>query len=232
MVSFPRLRVSRLPQSAGFEAGNVKPDKLIGYELGTRWQLLNGALDLDLIAYYNDWQDVQFSPSVANVAVSMNVGDAEMRGIDFTLRYRTPVTGLVLAAAGNYNDSEWDTVQPALTAQLPGFASGERLPAVPEKSFSGSLDYRTPVYNGWDLHFYGSYSYRDKQSRLSTADLITGVITDLTLRASVEKADKWGLTLYVKNALDEDDIADYPGIPGLLGVVRPREIGLQLTTRF
>src|SRR3546814_18294893 len=56
-----------------------------------------------------------------------NFGDATTKGIDFELRWRTPLTGLSLGAVGNVNDGKFDYVDPEVQVALPLIRPGNRI---------------------------------------------------------------------------------------------------------
>lgn len=208
----------------------IKPDDLWTYEAGTKLELAGGTVAVEAAAYYTDWTDVQTSfTSVLLVPSQLNAGDASIRGLELSVAWRTPIDGLRLDASASLNESEWESVQPDLTAVVPAFAKGRRLPGSPKTTFQAAASYTRPVSEALSLQLDASYAYRGDVLEASTG-LKSDEINNVSLRAGLV-ADNWAVTLYVENALDEDGPN---AIASAITVqpVFPRVIGVQLRTEF
>mgnify|MGYP000884394754 CR=1 FL=1 len=97
---------------------------MISYEIGSKLQLLDGALTLDLAGYYWTWKKIQvvqttFTQAGFPTAYYDNVGSADAVGFDFGLNY-SPIAGLVLGVSGNVNKTEYTDSLPSA-----GIADGD-----------------------------------------------------------------------------------------------------------
>lgn len=61
----------------------VQPQKLTGYTAGSKNRFLDGALQLNLEAYYYDYRDYQVSANVGGITVFYNAPKAEVYGVQF-----------------------------------------------------------------------------------------------------------------------------------------------------
>jgi iron complex outermembrane receptor protein len=84
-------------------------DSLWAYELGTKNSLMDGAVVLDLNAYYIKWKNIQQSVRLpgCSFAFISNLGEASGKGADLSLALR-PTQGLQLGASLGYNLTEYD----------------------------------------------------------------------------------------------------------------------------
>jgi outer membrane receptor protein involved in Fe transport len=84
-------------------------DSLWSYELGSKNQLLGGALTLDANAYYIKWSNIQQSLRLptCNFAFISNLGKATGKGADVSVAAK-PVPALQLGASVGYNQIQLD----------------------------------------------------------------------------------------------------------------------------
>ena len=70
-------------------------DELWTYEIGGKWDFLDGDLYAELTYYYTEWEDVQLQVNFGGgIAINNNIGDVEIKGLEYGLTYRTPIDGL------------------------------------------------------------------------------------------------------------------------------------------
>jgi iron complex outermembrane receptor protein len=89
--------------------GDYSSDSLWSYELGSKNQLLGGALTLDANAYYIKWSNIQQSLRLptCNFAFISNLGKATGKGADVSVAAK-PVPALQLGASVGYNQTQLD----------------------------------------------------------------------------------------------------------------------------
>lgn len=216
---------------AGTIQTSVQPDKLWTYELGTRWELLDGQLLAEASAYRTDWDNVLVQFATAAVISLANGGDAKIEGADFGLAYRPDgVQGLTLAATGNIQDARFKSVVGNLAVGT-AIRKGGKVPNVPDMSLTVSADYKRELaaLGGVTGTFYLGYSFRDDVIDATVKNLKAGELNDLTVRMGVQK-DNWRLEGFMLNGLDDKD-------PVALGstavqILYPRRYGVQLSVNF
>ena len=218
----------------GLPAGTIKtanePDSLWTYELGTRWELSNRSFMVEASVYRTDWSDVVVQFATAAVISLANAGDAEIKGADIGVVWRTPVEGLNLQGSAAYTNAQFTRVVGALSAGT-AIKVGGPVPNVPERTFTVAIDYSRdlPVFGGATGSLYVGYSYRDKTIDATTKGLESGELNDLTVRAGLKK-DGWSLEAFSTNALDDDDAAVESSTA--LQILYPRRIGVRLGLDF
>jgi hypothetical protein len=214
-------------------------DRLTNYELGLKAG--GGPADrfsLDLSAFHLDWEDVQLLLVVNDFGINGNGGTAETTGLEFAASLY-PTSGLTLSANGAYTKSELTQD----TDPIVGGEEGDPLPYVPQWSFGLNADYEwtlrgnTRAYVGGSLGYTGDrtadFGNRTSDGRIRELD----GYTTLNLRAGAYLG-RWSVEVYGKNLTNERGITviNEPGaLPNGavgLGLVRPRTVGVSVTTRF
>ncbi|HTO40835.1 MAG TPA: TonB-dependent receptor, partial [Rhizomicrobium sp.] len=80
-----------------------KPEYIDAFELGTKNTLFDGALTLNLSAFYYDYTGYQISEIVDRTAINLNF-NAKIKGAEFEAVWE-PVPGLRFNASGGYQDA-------------------------------------------------------------------------------------------------------------------------------
>lgn len=137
------------------------PDTLWNYEAGLKWTF--GRLNVAASGYYFDWKDAQIELSPTLQSIVVPIGNVRGKGIDAEISWRTPLTGLTLAASGNINSTKLQDVVPLVASALPWLSNGNQLPGTAKRTVAVTGSYVTDIGNGWDLNLNGRYSYRSRQ---------------------------------------------------------------------
>jgi outer membrane receptor protein involved in Fe transport len=128
------------------------PETLWTYELGTKQSFFNGALYMELSAYYNDYRDIQSNAIVPPAfAAVLNSGQASGPGVDFLLRAR-PSENLSITASIGYNHMRFDT-------NATDKAEGDPLDLVPDWNGALAIDYTYPLSAGASLDAHLDVGY-------------------------------------------------------------------------
>jgi outer membrane receptor protein involved in Fe transport len=235
----------------------IKPDKTINYEVGMHSTWVDGALLLNVAAYYIDWDDIQVlgTSEVGGVPIIVNGSSAESLGVELTGRWNI-TDALELSVAASYNQAELTEDAPGLVDGADAFA-GDRLAGTPEVQGTMLLAYTRPLNNG--LTLTADYSLT------ATSD----VYTKVGLRNNGEvlggyavhgaaiglAGDRWSARLYADNLFDKyavtsvrrdtsyirqvPDPLEVPDAPQYFDLrlyfespLRPRTIGLEFGYRF
>jgi outer membrane receptor protein involved in Fe transport len=214
-------------------------DRLTSYELG--FKAGGGPADkfsFDLSGYYLDWEDIQLFLVVNNFGINGNGGTAVSKGFELATSV-FPASGLALSVNGAYTDARLTQD----TDPVVGGKDGDQLPYVPKWSVALSGDYEWTVrgnaraYAGATVGFTGDrtveFNNRAADGSIRQAD----GFTTLDLRAGVF-VGRWSVELYGKNLTNERGVTSIGTAGPLphgalgLGLIRPRTIGLSLSTRL
>lgn len=150
-------------RAGGFNSGGTtplpetqavyRPDKLRNYEIGLKLQGFDRRLSMNSAIYYDLWNDIQtdeYQPS--GIPYTTNVGDAEVRGVETEIAWRSG--GLTMELNGRYNETR--TSNPNLNF-LTLLVNG--LPNAPPFSGGALVSYERPIFDGLMLRLSGETSY-------------------------------------------------------------------------
>ncbi len=214
-------------------------DSLWNYEFGFKTGWLENRVVLNGAVFYIDWQDIQTTSLRSDGhTFSVNAGDARSKGAEIELR-AVPVAGLELFVTASYVNSELTEDQ-----LLPGDGqSGDRIPGVPEVSFSAGLHYVRPVSGNIDGFF--NLNYQHVGDSFNGFGFATGTSNSI----SADRQDAYNLTnirlglqngvleaaLFAENIGDERAVLFFNRFIGgevRINTVRPRTVGFGLKVRF
>lgn len=215
-------------------------DTVTNYEIGFKSEFLNRRAVVELAAYQVDWKDIQISSSQDGVGFTGNAGTARIRGFEASAVLR-PVDGLRLGATLSHTDGELRKVDADADVGLPG----DELPDTPRWNASFTADY---VFQVGSLEARVGGGYRYVGSRLTDLSRTTTNPTPLPsyevvdLNASISNGERWKLSLFAKNLLDERAVTDIDAHSEAFftgevvrvnsHILQPRTIGISLDVGF
>lgn len=209
-------------------------DHLRNYEIGGKFKLLDGRLQVSGAAFYDLWTDIQTDRYLSSgLAYTTNAGDARIVGIEAELAYDWDF-GLSLRANGALSASELTRASRDFGASL-----ARRLPGVPELSGGVLALYHRPLTDGLELQLTGEASYVGP-SRLSFDSKLSPPMGDYvrSRMAADLVAERWRAGVFVSNLADSAGDTFAYGNPFSFGQVRqatpqrPRTVGARLTVAF
>jgi outer membrane receptor protein involved in Fe transport len=168
-VQVQSLQLAGVPAAVALD-----PETSKNYEAGIKWRSTDRVLSANLNFYKTKYKDLQTNTPGAITGVNgfSNFGDATSKGVDYELRWRTPVEGFSLGAVGNLNNSEFDRVAPAVQNALPLFRPGSRLVNSIQENYRFDVSYLGQVTAA--IEGFGNVSYGRNGNRLQA----TGVYAD------------------------------------------------------
>jgi len=212
-----------------------KSDSLDSYEIGLKAETPDHSFSIDAAGYFIDWKDIQLLTAVAGVTTYLNAGRAHIKGAELTLTAR-PGPGFVATGAFAYNDGYLTADNAALGAR-----KGERLPNTPHFTASVNTDYTLldspakPTLGASLRYASDSTASFDGNASLRQYHLPDYVTVDLRAGATFGPVDA---QVYVHNLFDvrgqlsAQTVLSALGGPAQVTMLRPRTVGLRLTTRF
>ena len=205
-----------------FESDTTK-----NYEVGTRFDFIDGAASVDLTVYHIDWGNIQarlFTP-VNFDAYTINGGGADIDGIELSLTLR-PTRNLTFASNVSYNDARLSSLLPDSFAPGGGYAKGTQLPGASDWTLSNTIDLNFPD-SPLKPRFGIAHRYLSAAPVAFGATLEKGDFHIIDLNASVAVGDRIELGLFAKNLFNQYGILNAPfSFAG--SVARPRTIGASL----
>ena len=225
-------------RSGGFNSldePSYDSESIWSYEVGTKIALMDGRMDIELAAFYSDYEDIQvvgFLPPPKDLLnITSNLGEATIKGFDWLVSFQA-TEKIIVGFSGEIVDTE---VGEVLISEG-SHAEGDQLDLVPEYSFSAWADYRfqwsetMPGYARLDYSEQGRSETRNRglgPQLYSESDVIE------MLNASVNLTNEgWLLTVFAKNILNDRGVITPLQASGLSPRSRPRTFGVEATYSF
>ncbi|HWK36809.1 TonB-dependent receptor [Sphingomonas sp.] len=216
-------------------APTFRSDSLDSYEIGVKADTADRSFGIDLSGYYIDWKNIQLLSPVAGVTNYTNGPGAHIKGAELTMTAR-PGRGFVATGAFAYNDGK-------LTEDVPllGARKGERLPNTPHVTAAVNVDYTVmasplrPTVGGTLRFASDSMVSFDASPALRQYRVPDYATLGLRAGATFGPVDA---QVYVQNLFDThgqlaaQTILSQLGGPAQVLMLRPRTLGLRLTSRF
>ena len=193
-------------KGGGFSIGQFDvfdPEIVDSFELGLKSQFLEDRAQVNVSAFYNDYQDLQVNFLLFTLFTTDNAAEATIQGIEVEGTF-IPVDNLQLNATVTWLDAEFDRYQFSPTISL----DGTTLNRAPEFTTALTAQYDWPLANGaavtarMDFYWQDDVYYRVQNiDRHQGDDFHT-----LDLRLMWTGAgERWVVDLFAKNVTDEDN---------------------------
>ena len=247
--------------SEGFRAGggnavrasSVLPrqydsDTVENFEIGSKNTLLDGRLNLNAVAYFMTWDDIQIQANDPNIFALgyVNFPEAEITGVELEFSWLM-TQGLLMSGGYSYVDATISKDSQILGddgSVVAEVTDGTQLPISPEHKGNLSLDYTFQASLwGMEPHMRLDYVYVG-ESLNSLAGTESIVFTReptkqdsyslVNFRAGMSN-ENWDLTLYADNLTDEVAEQFYNNRYGSrqrLSINKPRTIGFSARYKF
>ncbi|QNA86454.1 TonB-dependent receptor [Sphingomonas sp. So64.6b] len=156
----------------GFRAGGYNPfavqvpyapETNKSFEIGSKGELLDGALSFSLAAYRNKYSNLQLRAGVpTGGAIITNAAEALIKGVELEMTAR-PADGTRLTGNVAYTDAKFTSFPTARnTLDQPVDASGNTLPRTPKWQFFVSAEQDFAIGSSFLLTAEANYRWRDR----------------------------------------------------------------------
>jgi len=251
-------KYSESAKSGGAATGTSIPDGQLvyddetakGFEVGIKTSLLDGMAELNVVAFYTEFDDLQVKASFVEdfqvITEIGNAGEATTQGIEIDGRWAL-TDWLTMGSAVAYLDAEYDDFKGAAcdtSGTLPAMpdgagcdASGQNLPFSPEWTGSAYADVVFPVTSGLNLVGNLTASYSDDYLTDGTLDprQAQGSYTKYDASLGLEASTgQWNVSVIGKNLSDEEInmSGQALGAYDIGYLMPPRLVVVQATWRF
>jgi len=227
------------------------PDSVWSYELGTKFALDQGNVQVDASIFQIDWDDqirnISLAPSCTQ-SFTANIGSVQSRGFDFAVNWRA-LDSLVLSLNGGYQEVKAkETINTGGIRNViteDDYLTGTQ----PQANFAANY-----TFNAFGLDSYARLDYswvgmqkkgaalNPNNSGYSEFNAFRSPETMLTNVRLGTQLGSWDVSLFVNNVFNEQPIiginratVTFGGIPtGLLSAttLRPRTAGVTASMRF
>jgi len=204
-------------------------DELNNYEIGYKYANSDATLRFNAALYLMDWKDMQtavYDRDLATIQFNTNIGDAEIKGLEFDLSYLAQ-NGFNFILGGSIIDPKLkDDFVLNGTVQA---TSGTQLANVAKRKLSLSINREFTAFNGLDGYFDLNVSRTGERKSSVTNPVDQPRYTLANLSTSIS-SDNWEGVLYIDNITDQQAVIwEYQGYrPETKFTNRPRETGIRL----
>ncbi len=221
------------------DIGPFSPEHLDTFEIGTKADLLDRHLRINIAGFYNLYKDMQITqnityPSGANSASITNAGRAKTKGFELEVT-ALPVEGLTLAGSLAYLDAKYSRYDTRALGPggvlVPISFAGNRLMNAPKWNAAASVNYKVPVGPG-NAAFFAQYTYTSPkftnftdlpQEKVGNINLVNGNVS------WSPESDRWSVGVYGRNIFNKRYYGQKLYLPGVFAIAslgNPREYGL------
>ena len=203
----------------GLPLSDTDASDVMTTELGTKWTLMDGAMDLELVYALAEWEEI---PLYVGGGVVIGGTDADVESYEAFVSWRV-TDNFSLIYAGAYTATEV-TGTPSLDGvdgvNYPSAITvGGKLYNYSPMTHSLTANYVTMLESGWEGYAGGTFARREAPDGFSSVLTPSGYITApsdyeaLNLSAGVRK-DQWDINFSIANATDFDEqyTPDYSGV--------------------
>lgn len=236
----------------------AEPETINSYEVGTKTDLLESTLRLNVAAFYYEIDDMQFSAigGGANNTALINADKGIGYGFEVDAQYLV-TDNLTLTAGYSFNHTEIkdDSLTVLPCGANPGFnftgnctvidpsvdgytvsIDGNPFPQAPETIFNFTARYAFPVGDDGELSIYTDWAFQGKTNLFlySSLEFKTNDNFEGGLRIAYENfADDYSIALFGRNITNEENLKGAIDFNNLTGIVnQPRIFGIEAKVRF
>lgn len=221
-------------------------DTVKNFEIGSKNTLLDGALNLNVVIYHMQWDDIQIQvtdPTIFALGF-VNFPEAEIDGFEAEFAW---LIGPGLTFSGSYTYTKAEITQDATIINegevVAEVFKGQQLPITPKDKAALALDYSfQSSLLGMEPYVRADYVYiGDSVNSLGIESIVFPVpptkqpsYSLVNLRAGLSN-ENWDFTLYADNVTDEVAEQFYSNAYGSrqrLTINRPRTVGLNVRYTF
>jgi iron complex outermembrane receptor protein len=229
----------------------ARSETIDSYEIGSKNEVLDGHLRLNVDAFLADYSNLQIRQAVFTGGVAVvNVPKAQTKGIELESEY-VPLDRLTVSLSGSYLDARItegtlaalpSNIGPIVFGQSVTIAeqnvAGNRLTRAPRWQLRLAPDYRWPVEVG-TLDLSAAYRFESgvyfSETNQDANQYYAPSWHDVDLRATwTPQGRHWDVAVFARNALNErhiTQIAPYNGFP-IATLNEPRIVGVTITGRL
>ena len=229
---------SRGFKSGGFNGGtcanDYDPETIDAYEIGLKTTLADNHVQLNLAAFYYDYQDFQARLFVNNASIVENAADTKMLGFEAEAVWVTDV-GFEMNLGVSIMDTEYkDFLSVNPMTNLPEDASGNQVLRAPDFSFNVGAQYTLMTDSAGDFTLRYEVAYKDDYYTTVFNDDFA-LIKDHSLhnaRLIWRNESNWEIQAFVENLTDTsrlENLLPAATVGGVLGNwAPPRTWGVEV----
>jgi len=212
-------------------------DSLWSYEVGSKSRFLDNRLSVNADLFYLNWKDLQQYVSLPDCGYeyNTNVGNATSAGAEIEVKFK-PVPQLLLGVASGYTRAVLSDSDGYLKDGIAGAVEGAPIEGVPKFNAQLTAKYNFIVLEDKSAYLLGAMHWVGSSHGAldpTDPDYLRPSYHTLDLSAGMT-FDTIDVSVFVKNALDDDTIIQHPSVNETSEGYRvnPRTIGMNMAARF
>jgi len=222
----------------GFGLPTFEPEKVYSYELGTKGSFLDGALYLDLAAFYTQYNNMQVRSlilvdgGVGLTSLISNIGQGEVKGIELSFSWKA-TDALTISGSGTVIDAEITEAGEGGT-----FAVGDPIDYVGDASFTLSANYDftwsddLPGFARVDYSYRSELPYTDRGAfPAENVPQFSDTISLVNARIGLQH-DNVSVELYAQNLFNVNKWIDPYHAWNNANRTKPRTVGIKVGLDF
>lgn len=233
----PDFGATGLTQADGYRPTTFEPETVDSYEIGYKDSFFDGQANVDLTAFYYEYQDLQIVFFDGGASKVENVGEVEAYGVEGSITASLNDNFNIYVAAG-YLNSEANELQLVCDGADENSCEGSSLFWAPEWSASAVLDGYFPMGSGAVV---GSFEVFWEDERgggwAGLNETMIDAAAIAAFRVGYESDSNWHVEAYVENVFDEFKWDGQNNNGAILpshyfGPQRPRTFGVRVGTSW
>ncbi len=233
----PAIGNSDITQADGFLPNAFDPETVDSYEIGYKGTLADGRANVDITAFYYEYQDLQVVVADGGASTIQNAGEVEATGVEASV---TTALGdyFTLYLAAGYLDSKATEIQGICGLADVNGCEGRELFWAPDYSWAATLDFNYPLAKG---EFIAAFEIFGEDERgggwENLPETRIDAYEEAALRVGFQADNGWHITGYVENLTNEFTWDGQNNNGGVLpshvfGPKRPRTYGVRMGLNF
>ncbi|MBE9537623.1 MAG: TonB-dependent receptor [Proteobacteria bacterium] len=234
----PEYGQKGITQEDGFLPGTFEPETVDSYEIGYKDSFFDGNANVDLTAFYYEYEDLQILFFDGGASIVDNVGQVEAYGLEGSITASLSDNFNLYLTAGYLDTEATDVQQVCDDPDDANACEGSSLFWAPEWSAAAVLDAHFPMGDG---AITGSFEVFWEDERgggwAGLEETMIDAAAIAAMRVAYESDDNWYVEAYVENVFDEFKWDGQNNNGGILpshffGPQRPRTFGVRLGTSW
>lgn len=203
-------------------------EKTDGFEIGFKTSWWDDTFRFNGAAFHTNVDNqftFNFIADLSNAQTVRNIDESKIKGFEFDTQWVINDFNRLSASVG-FTDTEitrW---------QAEPIFEGNPLPFIPEWTASASYELRMPINDRMTGYLRFDWQYIDEVTFVPAAFTTRDELNLINIRATLEIDEDLTLAAWVKNATDEDYLAEWGNPPGFAYYASLRQAGIELKYRF
>lgn len=184
----------------GEAVSSFDPEIIDAYEIGMKGTFLNQQLQLNVAAFYNDYENLQVQSATVSGIVTENAAEAETKGAEIEFVYDINERFVLM---GNYTFLDTEFKSGVFTGVD---ITGNQLPYAPDNAYSISAAYDLPIGDS-SIRFFTNYNWTDDiNHRTDNAPSLVQESYGLWNAKITYRppSERWDASISVDNITDEE----------------------------